>query len=81
MKTFKWGSRDWQGVMQTREVKGKLVKTWSFDSAASIHLVKQGANEYAVCYGLEVNQGMGYAEAAQTLGSCMLHAMACEGGL
>jgi hypothetical protein len=77
---FKYGAKDWEGEMQIREVKGKLVKTWSFDNAASIHLVKQGRNKFAVCYGLEINQDMEYSTAATNLGHAMLHAMNCVAG-
>lgn len=37
--------------------------------------------EFRVTYGSQVTDGLSYASASAELGSCILHALACEGKL
>ena len=36
---------------------------------------------YSVIYGLQQKHELGYAEAANELGECLMHALGCEGKL
>lgn len=44
-------------------------------------LYQTGFDKFAVRYGLQLKEGLSYAEAAAELGACIMHALACEGRL
>lgn len=46
-----------------------------------ITLAQNSAGKFRVTYGLQVNNGLNYARAAQLLGEAILHALACDGML
>jgi hypothetical protein len=46
-----------------------------------IRLTQQGVDRFTVTYGKQVRDGLCYEEAASELGSCLMHAAACEGKL
>jgi len=47
-----------------------------------IKLEQRGENgRFRVTYGLQVKEGLRYADAAAELGACIMHALACEGKL
>ena len=46
-----------------------------------ITLSQQGRDNFSVQYGSQLVQHIPYAEAALELGSCIMHALACEGKL
>jgi len=47
----------------------------------TITLTQQGVNSFTVTYGLQVKKGLSWRGAATELGSCIMHAAACEGKL
>lgn len=46
-----------------------------------IRLVQVNSDCFDVVYGLDVNKGLNYQQAATALGECIMHALACEGKL
>ncbi len=46
-----------------------------------IDLIQTGRNRFTVRYGLQVKKDLTYSMAAKELGSCIMHAAACEGKL
>lgn len=44
-----------------------------------IKLTQQGINNFTVTYWKHVKSDLSYAEAIEELGSCIMHALACEG--
>ena len=60
----------------------KIVRCYTFENGAwPIHLDQQGKDRFTVVYGLQVKKDLNYGEAASELGSCIMHALACEGKL
>lgn len=57
--------------------KGKLV--WKITIAWDISLHQRGRDNFTVTYGAHVNEALTYGEAATELGSCIMHALSCEG--
>ena len=44
-----------------------------------VTLTQHGLDSFCVTYGSQVKDNLTYAEAARELGSCIMHALACEG--
>lgn len=60
----------------------KITRCYTFENGAfPIHLDQQGKDRFTVVYGLQVKKDLDYGEAAMELGSCIMHALACEGEL
>ena len=60
----------------------KITRCYTFENGAfPIHLDQQGKDRFTVVYGLQVKNDLDYSEAAMELGSCIMHALACEGKL
>ena len=51
------------------------------DAAYPIKLEQTGIDSFTVTYGKQVKARMTYGTAAWELGSCIMHAAACEGKL
>lgn len=49
--------------------------------AFPIKLTQQGIDRFTVIYGKQTRKGMTYTQAAQELGACIMHALACDGKL
>lgn len=47
----------------------------------TIRLIQTGIDRFTVQYGLQVKKRLTYEEAADELGECLMHALACEGKL
>ena len=59
-------------------------RCWTLDTIAGAHdiaLDQQGKDRFRVTYGVQVKEGLTYAEAAKELGVCIMHALACDGRL
>lgn len=62
--------------------RGPYVRAWSKTIGRYVlALDVRGADDFSVCYGLQVKHGLSYSEAATELGACLMHALACEGKL
>lgn len=48
------------------------------NGAFPIELRQKKADNFTVIYGLQVKQGLSYNQAASELGSCIMHALACD---
>lgn len=46
-----------------------------------IEMVQLANRRFRVIYGKQIRTGLDYAQAAAELGSCIMHALACEGKL
>lgn len=57
-------------------------KTLCFESfiipQSPIRLEQEGPDDFTVSYGLQVKEHLSYGKAAKELGSCIMHALACE---
>jgi hypothetical protein len=51
------------------------------DLAFPIKLEQTGVDRFTVTYGKQVKKGLTYGAAAAEYGSCIMHALACEGRL
>lgn len=51
------------------------------DLAYPISLEQQGHQRFTVTYGKQVRTHLNYSQAAAELGSCIMHALACEARL
>lgn len=47
--------------------------------AQLIELRQQGDDTFTVRYGLQLRRNLNYSQAAAELGSCIMHAAACDG--
>lgn len=45
----------------------------------NISLHQRGRDNFKVVYGKQVKENLTYGQAARELGSCLMHAMSCEG--
>ena len=60
----------------------KTTRCYTFENGAfPIHLDQQGRDRFTVIYGKQVKNDLTYGEAASELGTCIMHALACEGML
>lgn len=60
------------------KLRGKLChedKTQGFP----VRLYQNGRDRFTVQYGLQVREGLDYTRAAAEFGSCLMHALACNG--
>ncbi len=64
---------DWQGTPQTITVGGEIVA-----NNGAVYLLKTG-KKFSVVYGLEIREGLSYADAASRYGFAVFHQLACEG--
>jgi len=51
------------------------------DAAFPIKLEQTGLDSFTVTYGLQVKDHLTYSQAAKELGSCIMHALACDSKL
>lgn len=51
------------------------------DPAFPIKLEQTGIDRFTVTYGKQVTKGLNYGQAASKYGSCIMHALACDGRL
>jgi len=51
------------------------------DGAWPVKLEQFANGKFRVTYGLQVNSGLSYSQAAMELGACLMHSAACEGDL
>jgi len=51
------------------------------DLAFPVSLIQTGRDRFTVTYGKQVKAGLTYGEAANELGGCIMHALACESKL
>lgn len=51
---------------------------WSTTICWGITLRQRGRDNFEVQYGAEVHKDLDYARAAEQLGQCIMHALACE---
>lgn len=77
--------RNYKGEMRPAVLPSYYTRLWA-DAAKGIALYQMqvgrvSKDDYCVQYCLEVKPGLTYAQAAQQLGKCILHALACEGSL
>lgn len=63
-------------------MKTTTCATWGgpiFGYPATVILTQQGRDNFTVRYGLQVREGLDYADAAAEFGACVMHACACDG--
>lgn len=59
--------------------KGNLKKCWRYEGLAfPIELRQTGNDDFHVIYGSQVKNNLSYERAADELGSCLMHALACD---
>ncbi len=46
-----------------------------------VELIQNGVDRFTVRYFRQVKSGLNYSQAALELGSCLMHALACDGKL
>lgn len=56
-------------------------KTCFRDEKLDITLLQHGKNDFSVRYGLQLKEKLTYSEAATKLGTCIMHALACDSKL
>jgi hypothetical protein len=71
------------GGRVSQDAGGEMIHTcFKSDGAGfGIELIQTGFNEFTVKYGLQIKRHLRYSEAAAELGSCIMHAAACNGDL
>jgi hypothetical protein len=66
-----------------RNYEGTLVKIiYPKGKTLFVHeavvLIRQGADRFAVVYGLQIDTNLSYVDASYQLGSCLMHQAACS---
>lgn len=56
--------------------RGKFIR--SFENG-KIELWRNGRDDFAVVYGLQIKEGLTYWSATKEIGSCIFHSLNCEG--
>lgn len=59
----------------------KKITCFELTAAYPIKLEQTGVNSFTVTYGLRIKKHLTYTDAASELGSCIMHAAACDGKL
>lgn len=63
-------------VMKTKQIAFEILDVglgWP------IQLTQTGANLFSVSYGAQVKKELSYEQAAEELGACIMHGLACQG--
>lgn len=68
---------DWRGVERQKPSLASGYRLVVETSGVEIFQLNQ--QQFAVRYGLQLNQELSYAEAASIFGRCVLHSLTCEG--
>jgi len=58
----------------------KTQQCW-ISTSGDIALVQAGRDNFTVIYGMQIEKGLTYSEAAKRLGCAIMHAAACDGRL
>lgn len=62
--------------------KYRICAEYSEGLAFTVRIEQRGENgRFRITYGLQVKDGLTYADAAREFGECVFHALACEGRL
>ena len=65
-------------MLQQEEKMHKLCDSRN-DLAFPITLIQTGKNQFSVIYGEQEKHKLSYSDAAHEYGSCILHALTCDG--
>lgn len=61
--------------------KPKVCHVTTFIDQFDVTLIQTGIDRFTVTYGKQVKERLNYAQAAMEYGSCIMHALACDGKL